>query len=291
MPTFTTNITPKFSFPRRANNPNDHVVTVYYQDPEMSESNRLVIAETIRQIATLYAAGYLPIGASVWFSPSDPFAGMWVLGERSTHVALQETTASGWCRVTKNMVRWAPTFADTSGAPLLKWTLDDVPTVAKELAHSTIIISHTGDKPMKFIRQVYKGKNESGENGTGRYEHGQFTIIDLPNYTPPEDMAIDSPYASAHAMLCGVELMTRGLSPELTEFIKQNVDVARHDLTEADLKNAVKPSMALKRWVLTQERDTVERLKANLIGGQNADGTSPVGKGDSPEITEPQSPQ
>lgn len=194
---------------------------LYLFTPDDSPETRRCVRMYIDQVIRLSSPGsrYLPDDATIWATTRDRSLGMWVLSDISTHIRVHSTIDAGVCVINRSRVSVGRTVRDAAGDNAATFrTLQLPPTQGKDPV-STILLDH--GQAGKHVNFRANSMSAVARNGVCTFD--PFRVVDLPNYTVP-DNATTNAFQVSHAVINGTGLMTQGLTDEASSFVQNNPD-------------------------------------------------------------------
>ncbi|MBM4574889.1 hypothetical protein GS896_25290 [Rhodococcus hoagii] len=193
---------------------------LYISSPHGTSTN---LARHLQRVARLYRVGVLDDASTVWINTEVRAPIFWTLSSRPACILWVSAPTSGTVRLTKDRVRWAPTYHATTKAPDVDIALDSLPGDGGK--HVTVVVDH--GHPTEPV-QVIDGA-ESIAVRDGFHQGTDISVIDLKNYVARSDTSPPSAtYAMSLAFVHGTNLLTQGMSrKQAAEF---EADIERHGI-------------------------------------------------------------
>lgn len=227
---------------------------MYLYTPDSSPESIRCARMYLELVARISTPGcrYLPEDATVWATVHDRSLGMWVLGEKSTHVRVHSTIDSGVCNINRSRVSFGATTRDAGREDAVNYRMPNLPQSGGKEPMSTILVDH--GQPTN--RVLFRAGSESVPAHNGVCKYDPFTVVDLPAYTPP-DNATTRLGRTSDAMTNGINLMVQGLSAERAEYVRDNVE---NYLIDPHVDRTRKADEILDISAAKQCRDIIKRI-------------------------------
>lgn len=194
------------------------------------------LARNLERVARLYRKGVLDDDSTVWINADARAPVFWTLSKRPTCILWVTAPSSGTVRLTKDRIRWAPTYNATTKAPEINVQLDDSLPV-DSMKHVTVVVDH--GHPTEPV-QVIDG-TDSVQVTDGFYQGTDAAVIDLANFRPTaHDKAVtNTTYATSLAFVHGMNLLTTGMVKSQVATFEDNLDAHGIDLSSTMLNELV----------------------------------------------------
>lgn len=185
------------------------------------------LAANLQRVARLYQRGVLDADSSVWINADAHAPVMWALTSRTAScLFFYDAPTSGTVRLTKDRIRWAPTYNTSGSEPSLDISLSALPV--DDIRHVTFVVAHANrEEPVQVVESVRRYSLSGG------FWHGNYAaVVDLPTFTPsaPPESGV-SKFVESLAHIHGADLLTRGMSRADAKRFEESVDDHAVDLS------------------------------------------------------------
>ncbi|TQC45047.1 hypothetical protein EEB14_33960 [Rhodococcus sp. WS4] len=174
------------------------------------------------RVARLYRRGVLDENSTVWINANVMSPIFWTLSSRSTCMYWFDAPTSGTVRLTKDRIRWAPTYNASGSSPDLELTLDSLPVDA--MKHVTFVVDHghSSEEPV----QVVEGA-DSKRPVNGFHQGAHASVLDLGTYARQADEGIPAArrFATSLGYVHGTKLLAAGMPREVQAALEEQLEL------------------------------------------------------------------
>ncbi|ATI36339.1 hypothetical protein CPI83_29500 (plasmid) [Rhodococcus sp. H-CA8f] len=203
---------------------------LYMSSPQGTSMN---LARNMERVARLYGKGFLDDASTVWINSDVRAPAFWTLAARPSCVLWVSAPSSGTVRLTKDRIRWAATYNDTSKAPAIDVSVSTLPV--DSIKHVTVVVEH--GHPTEPV-QVIDG-TDSVKMVDGFYQGHEAAVLDLNNFVPTEGERTLPTYATSLAFVHGTNLLTTGMGKKMVTEFEENIERHGIDLSPIMLNQLV----------------------------------------------------
>lgn len=197
---------------------------LFISSPQGTATN---LARILERITRLYRHGVLDDRSTVWINADLRLPTFWILSWRPACIFWIDAATAGTVRLTRDRVRWAPTYNGSGKNPEVQVRVDELPV--DSVKHVMVVVDHRHPtEPVQVVDRSTDGPNTM----TGGFHQGALaSVIDLKNFVPPTEThpPTDS-YAKALAHVHGMTLLTTGMSPRLSVEFENHIEEYGIDL-------------------------------------------------------------
>lgn len=192
---------------------------LYISSPRGTTTN---LARMLERVTRLYRRGVLDDASTVWINSELRLPTFWILSWRPTCILWIDAATAGTVRLTKDRIRWAPTFNGASSDPEVDVHIDDLP--ADSTKHVTVVVDH--GNPAEPVQLVDGTAGKSATITDGFYQGTQAAVIDLMNFVPPapENRPAAATYTTSLAFVHGMHLLTKGMGRKQAAEFEENIE-------------------------------------------------------------------
>lgn len=207
---------------------------LYISSPHGTTTN---LARMLERVARLYRRGVLDDASTVWINSDLRSPIFWVLSWRPTCILWIDASTAGTVRLTKDRIRWAPTFNASSSKPEVDVHAESLPV--DSVKHVTVVVDHGNPTDPVQVADATAGKAATVEDGF--YQGTHAAVIDLKNFVPPAaaQRPAAATYASSLAFVHGMNLLTRGMVREQVAEFEENIELHGIDVPSEFLSTMV----------------------------------------------------
>lgn len=225
---------------------------LYISSPQGTTAN---LARMLERVARLYRRGVIDDASTVWINADLRTPTFWILSWRPACILWIDASTSGTVRLTKDRIRWAPTFNASSSAPEIDVHLDSLPV--DSIKHVTVIVDHGNPREPVQLADATAGSSASLSDGF--HQGTQAAVIDLMNFVPPDPTTrpAAATYTTSLAFVHGMRLLTKGMGHKQAAEFEENIELHGVDVPPEFLSTMVQALSAI---------DTVADVLAEKVG-------------------------
>lgn len=229
----------------------DSCMRLYISSPSGQPTN---LPRHLQRVARLYRAGALHDTSRVWINARLNLPVFWTLSWRSTCMFWHDAPTSGTVRLTKDRIRWAPTYNLSGSKPDIDIDLGALNL--ESMKHVTFVVDHGHTSEPVQVVENSETKYVEG----GFYQGANAAVLDLGAFRGPavENAPARPRFAASLADVHGTNLLTAGMSRAEAENLEERMESYGIDLDPQTLS------------ILAGSIESFEAVSASMMGAITA---------------------